>query len=525
MNIIGYSIDKELGIYCSDGTYCHKPSYLEFLVKPVPDSIRVFSDLDSDVAALLALIQLKPRELEKLYYEKMVYLQTASEPYILKYIPGKWFSIDKGINKGHQWSGFSDMSQYDELPPLKAIEAKAINAKVLGEMVYQAMCELGLHPKTLISPANVYRKEHTLNMPAYEDVPEEAMHIAYDCCKGNWVEAYKLGHFEHVYDYDINSAYPYQASLLMDLRNGEWIHSNEYQSNATYGYCHCEVMIESNFSPIILPIGEENYTPKGVFETALTKREIDFINCKKLGYVTILDGWWWKVSGIKHPFRQEIEDLYQLKQQSTGIKREIIKRIMAGSYYGMFIETRDNQFGDCFMAPYAAEIEANTRIQIAATCMTHNIKPLHIAVDGFISDQPITIPVVGDMMGLWRLAYEGKCIVASSGLVAMEGKQGTGDFSISYDWLYNMISKQPNSDSYTKERQQVLSLAQYFLRNELDNLGSIEHIQRTVEFGDNKRLYTDMPITWKELLDKQYDSEAWSANEIKLMHSMKEDTV
>jgi hypothetical protein len=397
--VIVYQVDDK-GIHNNLGEYKLLPNYLDFLLQNSKDTVKLFANLDDDVSKLLRLLKLSDTQLYDLATAKACMVDKF---YKLMYIPGKWFSIDKGYGRTKEWTGFSDLVQYDSLGVIDSNDIKYYG--VLAEEVYQSFVELGFNPNNLISPANVYRKEvlSQLDLPRFDDIPSEAMTVAYECCKGSWIESFAIGKFDKVYDYDINSAFPHQASNLLDLRLGTWKQSKEYQKEATYGYCRCEVNIESDFSPIIKCYDDRNYTPKGVFETSLTKAEIDFIEEWGLGFVTIVDGWWWLYNSslsvnpdiIKRefPFKEAIDKLYKQKQESTGIKRDIVKRIMAGSFYGIFIEIRDTEFGEFFMAPYAAEIESRTRLSIAEFILKNHAEKhiLSIAVDGVVLDIPLEI--------------------------------------------------------------------------------------------------------------------------------------
>ena len=522
--LIVYQVTDK-GIENSLGESKFQSPYLDFLLQTSKDVIKLFVNLDDDVARLLRLIKFDKKQLEKLNKDKQI---IVGQNYKITYIPGKWFGLEKGFGTTRQWTGFSDLSQYEDL----AGDIELDKHLAVAQEVYSSFLELGFNPTQLISPANIYRKEvlTQLDIPKFDNIPIEAMQMAYAACKGNWVEAFAIGKFDKVWDYDITSAYPYQASKLLDLRLGTWKQNKEYQKEATYGYCKCEVNIDSDFSPIIKQFEDRNYTPKGVFETTLTKNEIDFINEWNLGFVTILDGWWWthdiaeivkenkySIFKIPYPFKQEIDKLYKQKQESTGIKREIVKRIMNGSFYGVFIEIRDDEFGDLFMAPYAAEIEANTRLKIANIYM-HNklsgniVNLLHIAVDGIIVDQEIDFYDYEspDKLGQWRAEHESvPAIICSSGLVCIDSKFGKGDFSISYEKLNKLIQDNPNTDSYTMRKKTVLSLAQANNLNRIEDVGLEQEISRTVEFGDAKRYYEDSPETFEELVKNQYHSQAW----------------
>lgn len=531
MQIIAYTVSRDKGILRDDGVWRNTPPYLDFLLKPFDDAIRVFSDLDSDVAGLLGVLGLTRKELGKLADNKEVWLgsRDSGNLYRLGYIPGKWFSIDKGIGEEHLFAGFSDMGQYDEellKVGVLSVEDRVKRAKQVGENVYKVLCELGLSPKSLISPVNAYRKGvlDTLDLPTVEDVPVDALEIAYECCLGSWVEAYQIGKWDKVYDYDINSAYPYYASQLQHLRAGEWKRSRDYEEDAVYGYTRCKLEITSDFSPILFVQGDNTFTPKGKFERSLTKKQIEFIHRHKLGYTAVQDGWWWYPSKDylpNKPLYSPITLLYAEKQRAEGLRRDIIKRIMAGSFYGLWLETRGNEFGEHFMSPWGAEIETGVQLQIAEACLTNSVMPLHIAVDGVIVERPLDLQLNDDLGG-WRLEHSGECYIMSSGLVTMSTKAGRGDFSVHHNWLKEQIAESPKSDCYSMSKLSVLSLAQAKNLGRIADVGKVEEITRSVSIGDNKRLYANIPKNFGQLVKRHYPSEPWTSEMLKLLGERKE---
>jgi len=98
------------------------------------------------------------------------------------------------------------------------------------------------------------------------------------------------------YDYDIVSAFPSVARDLVDIRCLEWVESSEYQPEAIYGYCKCEVTIYDWV--MVSPILKEDEDGGLVSfvgtcdEMYLTKGELDFIDKWKIGEYKILEGWW-----------------------------------------------------------------------------------------------------------------------------------------------------------------------------------------------------------------------------------------
>jgi hypothetical protein len=326
------------------------------------------------------------------------------------------------------------------------------------------------------------------------------------------------------FDFDIRSAYIFQAAQLLDVRRGEWRYSEQYEPEAYYGFARCEVNIESDFSPVLVTLGEgdkkENYAPKGIFETTLEKHMIDFINERELGYTTILSGWWWfpdKTRPAYHPLAGMANWLYQKRMTAQGLEKQIIKGMMVGSLYGIFLQRKGDKPGEHYFSPYAAIIESECRIQVVQKCLENNIVPLAIAVDGIVTDKPLPCPNP-DVMGEWRLSHQGKCIIVSSALVCFEGKEGEGDFSLSYDWLVEAIKHNPDSRTYSKSKASVVTLGVAVNENRIEDLGKVEVRDRPIFIGgDKKRLWNDNPTCGGDLLKKHYKSESWDIDLLKMM--------
>lgn len=530
MQIIAYSVDRETGIYTSDGRHQAESPYLEFILQDTaPGTIQCFSNLDFDVAGLLALMKPSPKELETLAAKEALSLP----PYRLKYYPGKFFGLDKGFGAGHPFANICDIEQYDN--SLDTVEnrhdaeywfgrAKAAHLKALE--VYDIFVELGWSPTNLISPKNAYDAKLTsLNLPTILDLPDEVTKIAFDGCYGNFVEAYQRGHFAQTTDFDITSAYPHWASRLLDLRQGKFKHSKDYEDKACYGYAKCEVMIDSKFSPIMWksPTGD-NYTPTGIFERNLTKNQIDFINTSKIGYATVIDGWWFYPTKIVRPLLKPIQDLYELKQASHGLKRKIIKNTLVGSFYGAFIQTNKAEPGKHCCPPWANEIEANCQLQVAHFVMKNKLEErlLAVVVDGVLISGNFELPE-SNGLGTWRKSYEGEAIVVHSALRCQKDKVGEGDFSLTLNELKDMLTRNPSLSEWHKQKLTVLSLGSASNKKRITEVGRIITTEMSIGLEDRKRVYLKQPRNGKDLLTKSYSSEPWRIGILKTLTATDED--
>jgi len=517
MRIIGYHTNEKI-IVNSDGEVCSQPPYLDFLLEEKPDSIKVFYHMGYNLACVFKNIQLTEGEAK--WLQENATLQIP--PYFLKHRAGKFLSIKKGKYFGSPFANFSDMSQY-KMTQFKEGEtteeclAKAKEASETGAQVYEALESLGLRPTALTSPIKAYEKVLLKqNLPTVDDMPREAAYYAYRCCVGNWLEAFQLGHWDAAYDYDINSAYPSELAKLIDIRLGRWEKADHIVPEAKYGFCKGLVTVTAPFSPVIYNTGEghPNLTPTGSWNTYLTKRKIEFIEKWHLGTFKVEDGWFWIPEKEELVLGWTIRSLHGIKEYSTGIKREVIKRIMSG-IWGKFLQTGGDGFGDFFNPVYGAEVENNTSLNVAEFALANGIMPIHVAVDGLISPKPIERAKLGggSEIGNWKLTAEAPCVCAGSAAVALKGTEKTGDFSLDYDWLVKQIREKPEAREYIMRKLSPITMAVALQDWEKNKIGTLRETVKIVSAGrDIKRCYKEFPACGADLLSRSYTSVPWDVS-------------
>ncbi len=530
MRIVGYHISSTGIIANSDGEYTDKSPYLEFLLQPKPDSIRVFYYLTQNITSLAKIIKMSPDETRKLH--SGTHGKAYFPPYKMQYIPNRFLQLQKGFYRNNPFAYFYDAHQYQDTransgETVDECLRKATQAKEIGEQVRNAMNEIGLHPKSITSPISLFDKEviSKIDLPVDSDIPEGAGRYAYECCKGNWLEAFQVGHWEIIWNYDLSSAYPAQISKLLDIRQGKWIESKEFTEEATYGYCKGRVTTQVEFSPILHknitrnnsllePLMPVTHTPIGTWETYLTKQEIEFIARRKLGKFEIESGWWWIADKeVKQSLSSTINWLYQEKEKAEGIKKEIIKRVMAG-IYGKMLEVRDGELGQRFNPVWAAEVETNTRLEVADFVLRNRVLDslVHIAVDGVVLSKPVILPENG--MGNWKLNNISPCICVGTGQIALRDN-GKGDFHLQYDWLKEAIEKEPEKSEYVMNSVRPVTLAEA-LNGRFEELGELQETKKYISIGStDKRCYKEKPKNGGELLSKTYESLPWDISMIR----------
>jgi len=178
MNIIGYHISDVIAN--SNGEVCSEPPYLEWLLaQGSKDTIQVMYHMDYDVANLLRLLEFTEEEGQKLLKRGKFSILTTSGRYSIFYIPGKYFSVSKGVHMNRPYAVFSNMAQYMDVRfhsnPVyltSYLIENACKAKLIGEQVYEALVSIGLLPTVLTSPISAYRKEVIDKMGKWVEVSD-----------------------------------------------------------------------------------------------------------------------------------------------------------------------------------------------------------------------------------------------------------------------------------------------------------------------------------------------------------------
>lgn len=275
--------------------------------------------------------------------------------------------------------------------------------------------------------------------------PPEVAETAYNCYHGGWIEAIKLGSFDKVYDYDLSSAYPYEASRLWDCssKNGTWYHTKHVVQEAVYGFCYCKVMMDIGlpFTPIMLRTRARMTTsgrfpvrsvrnPIGDWYGWLTLDEIRFIVKNWLGRVEIEDGFWFVPYRLKRPFAPMVNYLNAVRQyfERRGDKLgKNIGKVTAASLQGKlvqsFIDRGTRVSGNAFNPVYAATITSRVRLKVAEIALENYPDILMIMVDGLLSTKPLAVPKQ------WKLAHQGKCVIANHGDYDITGRESALNLS------------------------------------------------------------------------------------------------
>jgi len=537
LRIVGYHItpQDEITIANSDGEFIKgKERILYWLLTSKPGTIRIFYNVDYAVAQILKALNLTKEQGQILSDTNTLWYP----PYELHYVTNKYFNIQKGQGKGSFFVNYSDASQYFDwtLSENDDAQEKADKAREMGEQVYDGLSSIGLHPTALTSPIRCYEKEvlSKMNLPNVVDLPTPVAKHAYQCESGMWVEAFMMGSFEDAYDFDIKSAFGFKTSKLINPNLGTWTRTKSYQEGAYYGFANCKIEIDTDFSPILVKKGDHSYGVVGVFERFLPKSKIDYIKRHKIGEVEVLDGVWFSPDKIEYPFERICNELYEKKEASTGMTKEVIKLILA-QIWGktLSIETKgeEESMGDLFNPVFGVSVESDSHIQVADYCvelMKQGFEIGHIAIDGVTAIGSVsssTVPPflsIGSAMGDWKLSSHSPAIIAGSGSVAIKDKIGINELSLNYDWLMGNIVNKPNETEYVLTKTTPMTLGKALIGENWSRLGALIQTRRIVNGHEIKREYDSYPEVGSDFL-KQYRSSPRDISQIGLVDDFKSE--
>lgn len=487
---------------------------------------KVCYDLDSFVAVVLRMAGVSREDGDRLFHHGKL----GRGEWALTYYPNKFFGVGKGWERDRPYAAFYDIGQYiDDLTldfPQDAEHWTAVakQARDTGAEVSRTLYELGLNGDTLTSPIRSLELSvlGRLDLPNHMDCPAEVNELALACCKGDLVESYRQGHFHNCLDLDLSGAYTSFLANLYDTRRGEWV-EGERRENALYGFAEGEITTYARLHPFVFKGADgENLTPNGTWPTTLSMASLDFLRQypEEGSFEITGKQWWWIPTGKyfkgelvttkqNQPMKGIVNYLYnrRTRPDTTPMGNKLLKRCSNGLWGRTLSRVIKGGQKDPFFPVWGAYTEELVRIEVVRFCLENDFMPISIAVDGVITDKQIQY---SDSKGLgkWRLSHSGDCLVVGSGVVAMQNKEGRGDFSVGYDWLRAAIEAAPDSSEYALRKVTCCTLGKALI-TDWENLGTLDESHKTVYVGqEDKRLYIDNPTCGRDLLENQYESEA-----------------
>ncbi len=504
------------GIRLTNGVYAKTLSELH-MFSAKNDCLLVFGGGDLDVL-VKTLGEGISRNLYEGYSQSSDYLQFHYTPSRLLSIWGKGKTIR--INSIKFWFRQFGLDRARELVGLDPNPPLPEEHKVLT--LWNHMLEASRLVWPTPKPGVVYGpslvSKPTLDEGLYNvdtlSIPIEAQEMAYNCIHAPWVDVFVKGTMSRAFDYDLNSAYPFEMARLpsLDYTGGTWTNSSKYMKSATYGFTLAviEIFKHVDISPIRLRFRYRLFSPTGSWVGYITKEEIDFIRRYKLGKVEILNGWWFTVKRLFRPFRKAslnyIAQRVRAKDE-MNLPLSYVLKMSAASVYGRFLQKKQSLEGKwttagSFSPIYACLVMTSVKLKIARLLMDNRSNVYSVTVDGILVQDPISDEMLDKVPGGVKLAGVGQTTIAAPLIYSMEDRVSSLD-------LIEIIKSNRNSVRLELPASRRVSLCEGLSRNSFDRIGQLSEDPYHLMIGaEGGRSWDRRPITASQLLEDSFTSKS-----------------
>ena len=504
------------GIRLTNGVYAKTLSDLH-MFSSKNDCLLVFNGLDLDV-----LVKTLGEATSRNLYEG---LSQGSEGLQYHYTPSRLLSIwGNGktirINSLKFWFRQFNLERARDLIGLDPNPPVPEEHKVLTLWNHMLEASRGVWPST--NPGVVYGpsliSKPTLDEGLYNidtlAIPIEAQEMAYNCIHAPWVDVFVKGTIDQAWDYDLNSAYPFEMSRLpsLDYTGGVWTNSTKYVKTATYGFCLAivEIFDHVDISPIRLRYRYRLYSPTGTWVGYVTKEEIDFIHRYKLGKVQVLNGWWFTVKRLFRPFRKAslsyIAQRLKAKDE-LNLPLSYVLKMSAASVYGRFLQKKQSLEGKwttagSFSPIYACLVMTSVKLKIARLLMDTSSNAYSVTVDGILVKDPISDRNLDRVPGGVKLAGHGQTTIAAPLIYSMEDRVSSID-------LIGILNEDKYAVKLSLPSSRRVSLCEGLSRNSFDRIGQLSEEPYHLMIGaEGGRSWDRRPIIAEQLLEDMYTSKS-----------------
>lgn len=329
------------------------------------------------------------------------------------------------------------------------------DARITAELfkVLKAMCaKLDISPTTFYSIATIgykYMRENTdyVTVKHLWDKHREVLEAACKAYSGGKFEVTTRGKGTY-YEYDINSAYPYEIANLVDISKLRVVSNKSYQPGATYGFLHLDIFLSGvEPHPIAIKRGNVNIYPAGHYKRWVGKASYEYLLELPGAQIKILKAIWLYPRYKNRPYHELIHKLFKVKAEAK-IKGD--KELyyftwkLTNSLYGKQIQLVRRgdviEASTCWNPVYGAIITENVRIRVARMQLKY---PTAVAVftDSVISTSKLPIEL-SDELGGWSLKVYGLGVIIGCGWYQIGQTVKFRGFPAQTD-LFELLNKSP----------------------------------------------------------------------------------
>jgi hypothetical protein len=278
---------------------------------------------------------------------------------------------------------------------------------------------LGYRPANYYSPGTLaaleLHKQEVLGH--YEPAPNEIRPLIDRGYFGGRAEASRVGPITGTHwQYDINSAYPFAATLCHCLRHGRWI--SDRRDIVPSGIYKVRFRISEGqiWGPFpVRPVrGSLKYPYSG--ETCIWGIEL-LAALPILSDLEILEGYRFETTCTHSPFSY-LSELYveRIRLKDAGDAREYVLKLILNSTYGKLAQRKAfNGTKPRFQSlEWAGLITATTRAMLLSQLVEGGNSIYLLATDSILSSEPLFLPTAKGL-GFWEPKELGDCFIVGAG--------------------------------------------------------------------------------------------------------------
>jgi len=562
---------KAFLVACSNGEYVKPESIYDILCFLTKDKFRktlnFFYNIDFDFFAIAKY--LNDKEINDLWYTNHVDIDGYSIDYIRKRMfkigkhknVWKFYDLFQYFNSSLEYasskylnehkkevdvSKFSDMDyvQHNFDTILKYCVQDCILTAKLGCYIQDKFNQLGVSFTNPVSLASISCRYLFSQYPFPKFEWTEYQQYALYSYYGGRFECFKRGYIPNVYEYDLNSAYPFEMSRLPDITLGKWVKETEIPDNVDIGFVKCKVNVYDNYIGS-LPYRQDLLVKFPVFksnEWYMTFDDYKFVVNHNLADIEFIDGWFFYPDVLQYPFRY-MQDLYKMrseaKQTDNGLNLPL--KILMNSLYGKFIErvrilVEDGDFETCdffdydkngklrtymykyrtgniFCPVYASLITSRTRLRLLDSMLRYKDNVIACFTDSIFFDKPVMSS--SREFGGWKKELEGEMVLICSGVYSvrtdnMVKTRLRGVATSRNIDLFELLRENRNATNLKFIQKKVMKLGEvmtFYKKWSYNDLNHFVELQKEIDLnGDRKRYWYNRFNTCGELLTNFSDS-------------------
>lgn len=363
------------------------------------------------------------------------------------------------------------------------------------------------------------------------------------------IEACKLGIFNNIKNYDINSAYPSVMTDLYDCR-GAYKHNKAYEPDTAYSFYLIIIDYQDdNLTPIWVNVHNKNYHPNGKVEIWVSQSEIEFFMNKGFDFKIIKAYHLLKKKNQEQPLKELVNYLYEkrLEAKKDGDPIQLTYKIILNSIYGVTVNTiskkeisdtetdifeidKDSNiifYKETFKATnmynplFTAYICANTRVKLFTDFYKHLDKLVSVNTDGvyLLSGNGVK---VSKKLGDYSLKTIDKIMVMGSGRYFSfdDGKVNNEESKFRSipkkpEEIYNMLNNNRNKKYLTISKDKPIKLKESVrIGKYKDRFNEFLPVVKNVSFKIDRRHWFDQFDNIGDIFDKQIESRPFNVSEL-----------